>query len=142
MSTSILDAYKVKQEKADLYDGKKLKVGIIGTGWISEAHLHSYEKCPDVELVAAADLIEGKAKAFCEKYGHPEIRCYRSHKEMLDAEELDAVSVCTYNATHAECSIYALEKGVNVLLEKPMCVTLEEAIAICRAEKRAERFFL
>ena len=56
---------------------------------------------------------------------------------MLDAEELDAVSVCTYNRTHAECTIYALEKGVNVLLEKPMCVTLEEAVEICKAEKKS-----
>jgi len=63
------------------------------------------------------------------------VRLYRSHKELLDNEELDAVSVCTYNCTHAECAIYALEKGVHVLLEKPMCVTLDEAVAIVRAEK-------
>ncbi|MFA6948784.1 MAG: Gfo/Idh/MocA family oxidoreductase, partial [Eubacteriales bacterium] len=44
---------------------------------------------------------------------------------------------CTYNRTHAECTIYALEHGVNVLLEKPMCVTIEEAAAICRAEKKS-----
>ena len=54
---------------------------------------------------------------------------------MLENEELDAVSVCTYNRTHAECSIYALKKGVHVLLEKPMCVTLEEAVEIRKAEK-------
>ncbi len=137
MATSILDAYQTKQEEERNFDGRKLKVGIIGTGWIAEAHLKSYEKCPDVEIVAAADLVEGKAEAFCKEYGHPEIRCYRSHKEMLDAEELDAVSVCTYNSTHAECSIYAMEKGVHVLLEKPMCITLEEAIEICRAEKKS-----
>ena len=137
MAESILDAFKVSHEKKREYDGRKLKVGIIGTGWIAEAHVHSYAKCPDVEIVAAADLIEGKAQAFCEQYEVPNVRYYRSHKEMLDAEELDAVSVCTYNSTHAECTIYALEKGVNVLLEKPMCVTLEEAVAICRAEKKS-----
>ena len=54
-----------------------------------------------------------------------------------EAENLDAVSICTYNATHAECTIYALQKGVNVLLEKPMCVTIEEAEAICKAEKES-----
>ena len=56
---------------------------------------------------------------------------------MIDNEELDAVSVCTYNATHAECTIYALEHGINVLLEKPMCVTLDEAADIVRAEKKS-----
>ena len=58
-----------------------------------------------------------------------------SHKELIDSGEVDAVSICTYNATHAECAIYALEHGVHVLLEKPMCVTTEEAVAICKAEK-------
>ena len=65
------------------------------------------------------------------------MRCYPSHKEMLDAEQLDAVSICTYNATHAECAIYALNKGVNVLLEKPMSVTTEEAVDIMKAEKKS-----
>jgi predicted dehydrogenase len=64
-------------------------------------------------------------------------RTYRNHREMLDREELDAVSVCTGNSAHAECAIAALEKGVNVLLEKPMSVTLAEAVDICRAEKKS-----
>ena len=50
---------------------------------------------------------------------------------------LDAVSVCTYNRTHAECTIYALEHGLHVLLEKPMTVTLDEAVAIRKAEKKS-----
>ena len=110
-------------------------MGIIGTGWIAEAHVANYLKCPDVEIVAAADLVPGKAEKFCKANGIDGIRLYPDHKSMIDAEELDAVSVCTYNRTHAECTIYALEHGVNVLLEKPMCVTLEEAVAICKAEK-------
>jgi len=54
---------------------------------------------------------------------------------MIDTVEMDAVSVCTYNCTHAECAIYALEHGLHVLLEKPFTVTLEEAIAVMKAEK-------
>jgi predicted dehydrogenase len=56
---------------------------------------------------------------------------------MLEAEELDAVSICTYNATHAECAIDALNKGVHVLLEKPMCITTQEAVEIIKAEKKS-----
>jgi predicted dehydrogenase len=97
--------------------------------------MDSYRRQNDVEIVAGADLIPGKAEAFFKKYGMENVRCYHSHKELLDNEELDGVSVCTYNKTHAECAIYALKKGVNVLLEKPMCVTLDETVAICRAEK-------
>lgn len=138
MAESILDAYKHQQTTETKIDtDRKLKIGIIGTGWIADAHATSYLKQPDVEIIAAADLVPGKAEKFFEKY-HITPRCYTSHTEMLENEpELDAVSVCTYNATHAECAIDALNKGVNVLLEKPMCVTIEEAAEICRAEKKS-----
>jgi predicted dehydrogenase len=126
-----------EEEKKSTQSDRKLRVGIIGTGWIAESHIDSYKRMKDVEVVALADLIEGKAERFAERYGLPLVRFYRSGHEMLEKEELDAVSVCTYNATHAECTIDALEHGVNVLLEKPMCVTLDEAVAIRRAEKKS-----
>lgn len=135
--TSILDQFKENQEVKTIDASRKLKVGIIGTGWIAAAHIKNYKKMPDVEIVAGADLIDGKAEAFFKKWEVEGVRCYPDHTSMLDAEELDVVSICTYNTTHAECAIYALEKGVNVLLEKPMCVTVEEAAEICRAEKKS-----
>ena len=92
---------------------------------------------PDVEVVALADLIPGKAEAFAKEWGVEGCRFYPDHLSMLEAEELDAVSVCTYNMTHAVCTIDALNHGVNVLLEKPMCVTTEEAVEIIRAEKKS-----
>lgn len=135
--TGNLDAFKTDQEVKTIDTSKKLKVGIIGCGWIAEAHVNCYKEMPDVEIVALADLIDGKAEAFAKQFEIENAKCYPDHKSMLDAEELDAVSVCTYNRTHAECTIYALEKGVNVLLEKPMCVTLEEAIEIRKAELKS-----
>ncbi|MBE7042302.1 MAG: Gfo/Idh/MocA family oxidoreductase [Ruminococcaceae bacterium] len=116
---------------------KKVKVGIIGTGWIADSHIACYKEMPDVEIVAGADLVPGKAEAFFKKHGVEGVKCYPDHASMLDNEELDAVSVCTYNRTHAECTIYALKKGVHVLLEKPMCVTLQEALDIRKAEKES-----
>ncbi|MBP5256362.1 MAG: Gfo/Idh/MocA family oxidoreductase [Clostridia bacterium] len=143
-----LDAYKENQEKTTVDASRKLRVGIIGTGWIAGAHMSSYLRQPDVEFVAAADLIPGKAEKFfadwkaeAEKRGFDfsGVKFYPSHKEMLDDEslKLDAVSVCTYNRQHAEPTIYALKKGVNVLLEKPFTVTLDEAVEVCRAEKES-----
>ena len=130
-----LDAYKDDHSKQVIDKDKKIRIGIIGTGSIAEAHLQKYLEMPDVEIVAGADLIEGKAEAFFKKYNVEGAKCFRNHKELIDAGLCDAVSICTYNATHAECAIYALEHGVHVLLEKPMCVTIEEAAAICKAEK-------
>lgn len=135
----ILNLFKEDQEKSVIDASRKLKVGIIGTGWIADAHIESYMEMPDVEIVAGADLIPGKAERFFEKCGIKGVRCYPDHASMLDNEQLDAVSVCTYNKTHAECTIYALKKGVNVLLEKPMCVTLDEAVEIRRAEKESKK---
>ena len=132
------DAFKkdneVVEQKAA---GRKMRVGIIGTGWIAEGHIRGYQQMEDVEVVALADLVPGKAEKFAERFNCENVKCYLSHKEMLDDEslKLDAVSVCTYNCTHAECTIYALQKGVSVMLEKPMCVTLEEAVNIRKAEK-------
>ena len=114
---------------------KKIKVGIIGTGWIACNHVVAYKMMEDVEIVAAADLIPGKAEAFCKEYGLEHVRCYPDHLSMLEAEDLDAVSVCTYNRTHAQCSIDAMKHGVHVMCEKPMSVTLDEAVEMCRVEK-------
>ena len=132
-----LDAFKKNQSAENIDTNKKIRIGIIGTGSIAEAHLEKYLEMPDVEIVAGADLVEGKAEAFFKKYGVEGAKCFRNHEELIDAGLCDAVSICTYNATHAECAIYALSHGVHVLLEKPMCVTIEEAAAICKAEKES-----
>ena len=119
---------------------KKLRIGIIGCGWIAEAHMDSYLRMPDVEIVAGADLIPGKAEAFFKKFGVEGAKTdYASHKEMLDDESLalDAVSICTYNREHAGPAIYALQKGVHVMLEKPFTVTLDEALEVMKAEKES-----
>ena len=137
MSDAVLSQFTQQVEEEKKASGRKLKVGIIGTGWIAESHVESYLDMDDVEIVAMADLIPGKAEKFAARYGVEGVRFYPSHKELIDNEQLDAVSVCTYNMTHAECTIYALEHGVNVLLEKPMCVTTEEAVEIMRAEKKS-----
>lgn len=135
---NILDAFKENQDEVKIDANRKLKIGIIGTGWIADAHIINYKKMPDVEIVAAADLVPGKARAFMDRWDVPDCRCYLSGHEMLEAEpDLDAVSICTYNRQHAPCAIDALEHGVHVLLEKPFTVTLDEAIEVMRAEKKS-----
>jgi len=137
MAKGGLDAFKFNQEVVEIDTSRKVKVGIIGAGWIAEAHIKKYLEMPDVEIVAIADIVEGKAQKFIDKFELKDAKAYNSHKELIDANVVEAVSVCTYNSTHAECTIYSLEHGVHVLLEKPMCVTTEEAVEICRAEKKS-----
>ena len=116
---------------------QKIRIGFIGTGGIAGGHIRAYMNRDDVEIVAGCDIVPGKAEAFFKGYGFENVRCYESHKEMLEKEELDGVSICTYNAQHAGPAIDALNKGVNVLLEKPFTVTLEEAAEVMRAEKKS-----
>lgn len=137
---NILDEFKnVHKEKKAAVNGKKVKVGIIGVGWISEAHIAEYLKMEDCEIVAAADLIPGKAEKMLKgRFNIDGVRYYANDRELIDNEpDLDCVSICTYNRQHAGPAIYALKHGVNVLLEKPMCVTIEEAAEIVKAEKES-----
>ncbi len=132
--------YKNQDNTKVVDTSRKLRVGIIGTGWIAGAHMDSYKRMPDVEMVAGCDLIPGKAEAFFKTYGVEGVKTnYASHKEMLDDESLrlDAVSICTYNRQHAGPAIYALKKGINVMLEKPFTVTLDEAVEVMKAEKES-----
>ena len=134
------DPNSTNNKSAAVETSRKLRIGIIGTGWIADAHIASYKKMKDVEIVAGADIVPGKAAAFFKKHGVEGVKTdYASHKEMLEDKSLnlDAVSICTYNRQHAPCAIDTLKAGINVLLEKPMCVTTEEAIEIMKAEKES-----
>ena len=138
MTDSVLSNFTPAVEDKAIDTSRKLKIGIIGTGWIAESHIESYLQMPDVEIVAAADWIDGKAEKFMKRYGVEGVHFYHDHKALIDNEpELDAVSVCTFNTQHAAPTIYALEHGVNVLLEKPFTVTLDEAVEVMRAEKKS-----
>lgn len=137
MSDAVLSQFTPEVEAEEISTDKIIKAGFIGTGWIATAYAPEVLKMDDVKVVAMADLIEGKAEKFAEKYGFKDVNFYRTGNDMIDAEDLDVVFICTYNTQHAPCAIYALEHGVNVLLEKPFTVTLDEAVAVCKAEKES-----
>ena len=138
MADTVLSNFTPGIEAKAIDTSRILKIGIIGTGWIAESHIESYLQMPDVQIVAAADWVDGKAEKFMKRYGVEGVHFYHDHKELIDNEpDLDAVSVCTFNTQHAAPTIYALEHGVNVLLEKPFTVTLDEAVEVVRAEKKS-----
>lgn len=114
---------------------QKIKVGIIGVGGISEVHIKGYKALKNVELYAFCDIDEAKLKRKGEKHGVT--RLYTDYKEMLaQLPELDAVSVCTWNAAHAPCTIAALDAGKHVICEKPMAMNVQEAMAMKEAAER------
>ena len=81
--------------------------------------------------VAICDIDESKTAKY------PQIKAYTDYKEMLDKEQPDIVHVCTPHYLHAEMAIYALERNINVLCEKPLCMSEEEIEAVLKAEEKS-----
>ncbi|WP_248927277.1 Gfo/Idh/MocA family protein [Paenibacillus hamazuiensis] len=117
----------------------KLKVGVIGAGSISAMHLSSYANNPEVELAAICDMNRGRAEEKAAKYNIPNV--YTDASDLLGNGDVDAVSICTWNNTHAEFSIAALDAGKHVLCEKPLCQTVEQALAVQEAVRRSGKVF-
>ena len=120
----------------------KLKIGVIGTGNISNVHLGGYAKNPRVEIYALCDIKRERALEKAKKYGVPESRVFDNAADMLALPELDAVSVCTWNSQHAPCTIAALEAGKHVLCEKPMATSAEDARAMKAAAEKAGKLLM
>ena len=113
----------------------KLRIGIIGTGGIAHAHMRAYLEMDDVEIIGGSDIVPGKARAFLDEFGLADVPAFDDNDRLL-ALKPDGVSVCTYNTTHAECAIAAMEAGVNVLCEKPMSFKLEQAVDMAKCQKK------
>ena len=94
-------------------------IGIIGCGKIAQVrHIPEYNDNPDAKLVAFYDLNTARAKALAEQYGG---RAYESVEALLADPNVDAVSVCSANASHAEITVAALEAGKHVGPRPPDC---------------------
>jgi predicted dehydrogenase len=103
---------------------KKLKVGIVGTGHIVQhRHLDVLKKLKNIDVTAICDLREDVAKSVAAKFG---VKNYYTNFSDMLKQGLDIVDICTPPKTHFSMSIEALEAGANVLVEKPMAMTVEQ----------------
>jgi predicted dehydrogenase len=102
-----------------------LKVGVIGLGSISDLHIKPYANNPEAKLVAFCDMNKNRLEAAGQLYDVSNL--YTSYQELLADKDVDAVSICTWNATHAEIAIAALKAGKHVLVEKPLSTTVDES---------------
>ena len=116
---------------------KKLRVAFIGAGGIAGTHMGYLAEMEDVELVAAADVVQASAEGRQEEYGMS--AAYSDYKKMLKEIKPDAVSVCTPNGLHAPCSIAALNAGADVIVEKPMAMNAPQAQKMLEAARRNRR---
>lgn len=124
-----------KENQEDRHVSRTLKIGIIGSGGIARPHARAYEELPDVEIVAVSDIVPGKAQAAIAELELVGAQAFEDHRRMLELE-IDAVSVCTPNVAHHQTSIDAMLAGKHVLCEKPMAVTLDQAVQMARTAKQ------
>lgn len=116
-----------------------LNIAIIGTGAIAPAHVNAYLKFPDrCKIVALCDQYPEKAEKLKQEY-QLTADTVDNHKELLNRQDIDLVSVCTPPYTHAEISIDFLNAGKHVLVEKPMASSLEECDAMNEAAHRNQK---
>jgi UDP-N-acetylglucosamine 3-dehydrogenase len=109
----------------------KLKIAVIGCGSIAQhRHLLEYKANEEVEITAVCDIVKERVEAIAQLYA---AKAYTDYKELLEAESVDAVSVCLPNYLHAPVSIDALQAGCHVLCEKPMATSREEAEQMIQA---------
>jgi predicted dehydrogenase len=115
----------------------KTRVLLFGSGFVSEIHLESYARfIPDAEVVAVCSRNPARVKAFAEKHRVP--RHYSNFERAIREVDCDVVDICLPNFLHAGVAIAAARAGRHVIVEKPLCLTLEEAdamIAACRDAK-------
>ncbi|MDX6283567.1 MAG: hypothetical protein QOH03_4638 [Kribbellaceae bacterium] len=113
------------------------RIAVIGLGAIAGQHLLSYQQNPQSELVAVCDLDRARAKARADEFGVP--KATDVVEEILSDADVDAVSICVPNVLHAKIAEAALRAGKDVLIEKPMAVTVAEAEGLVRATKETGR---
>ncbi len=100
-----------------------MKVAVIGVGTMGRHHARVYSELPEADLVAISDSDSIRAESTANKFG---IRSYTDHREMLEKEKPDAVSVVVPTAMHERVGLDVLDAGVNLLIEKPIAATIEE----------------
>jgi len=112
-----------------------IRVGLIGCGDISRAHVASYQVA-GLELVAVCDLDEALARRKVIEFGHPQLPVYSNPAELLARADITLVTVAVPVSGHAPLTIQALRAGKHVACEKPSALTLEENLAILEASRQ------
>ena len=113
---------------------ERLRVGVIGLGLIGSLHARILSEAPHAQLVAVSDINSKTAKEIGDRYS---CNYYTDFRSMCDEEVLDAVCICTPDEYHLENAIYAAEKGLHLLIEKPLAKTEAEARKIVQAADSA-----
>jgi UDP-N-acetylglucosamine 3-dehydrogenase len=113
---------------------RKVNVGVIGVGAMGQNHVRVYSKIKNANLMAISDLMKGTLAEVSKKY---KTVGYVDYDNVLEMQEIEAVSVCVPTTYHYEVVMSAIEQGKHVLVEKPIAFTLDEAKEMVDAARDA-----
>ena len=122
---------------------RALRIGVIGFGWMGQAHSRSYRDIPVLfpeseirpTLVAVCDPVEDRRTLATDNFGF-ETR-YSDWEELMQRDDIDIIDVTAPNAMHRELAVAAAEAGKSVFCEKPVGLTADDTAAIESAARRA-----
>src|SRR6516225_468909 len=114
---------------------KPIRVGLVGSQFVSSIHCESLRSVPGVEVVAVTSATEAHAQAFAQRHGVA--RWFTDYRKMFEMPELDLVVLGLPNDLHCDATVAAAAAGKHVICEKPLCLNLEEADHMIEACRRA-----
>ena len=116
-------------------EGRPLRFGIAGTGMIARAHIEALRNVSGVGVVAVASQSEERAREFALEMGVA--NSFAPYETLFESPDVDAVFVCAENHLHASSALAAARAGKHIVMEKPLCFTLEEASDMIDAAREA-----
>lgn len=113
----------------------KVKVGIIGSQFISAIHVESLQRCPAAETIAVASPTPGNAAGFAKNHKIP--HHFTDYDDLLAMDDIDMVSIGVPNDLHCEVVVAAAQAGKHIVIEKPFCLNMAEADQMIAAARQA-----
>lgn len=110
--------------------GRPVRVGVCGMGFIGPAHVEALRRVAGVEVVAISTRQTDRGQSVARRYGIPKV--YASHEALLDDPSIDAVHICTGNREHVPLARRAIASGKHVVCEKPLATSAAEAEEVAR----------
>ena len=119
---------------------KKVRLGMVGAGTIARQHLTACQQCTGLEVTAICDVHAGRAKSLATEFGVPNV--FTDHRDLVAADDVDAVSVCTPNNLHMAVTLAAIKADKDVICEKPLAMNAGQARRMVEAADKAGKILM
>jgi predicted dehydrogenase len=113
---------------------EKVRVGLIGGGFVSDLHAEAFQEVPEAELVAVCNVNKAALDPFARKWKIP--HTFSDHRKLLERKDVDMVVLGIPNHLHQEVAVAAAEARKQIVVEKPLAHTLEAGLAMVMAAKK------